>query len=513
MILNALIFVGCSKNNDAVENGNDDEVKVSVIKLNNTTLSLIPGETGQLIATILPENATNKTIKWSSSNSTVATVNEMGIITAVSEGTTTVTGSVDGKSAACIVTVSTSIIPVTEIMLNKSSTNLIVGGTDYLTVFILPNNATNKNVNWLSSAPEIVYVDTNGKITALKEGSATITACSADGQKTATCIVYVTNIAVTGITLNKTALTLLQGDSETLTATVTPYNATNKTITWSSSNDYVAQIEDGKVTGLHEGTAVITASADNGNKTATCIVTVKSKAAITMKTSGQLSEVTFRLQFEKYDEGESSTVLIDWGDGNYKEYPAYDQTFTNSSSSSKAPTISIITNNCYITHINCSRDKLTYLDISNCTELIDLACDDNQLTSLDVSKNTKLSTFSCALNDLTSLELSNNTELIALGCSNNSISSLIVPSSKLEQLLCHHNKITNLTLKSTEVMVIDCEFNRMSSSALNQLFISLPDRTPTRPQDKLGYIYIKGNNGTDLCDISIANRKSWNTIK
>ena len=62
-------------------------------------------------------------------------------------------------------------------------------------------------------------------------------------------------------------------------------------------------------------------------------------------------------------------------------------------------------------------------------------------------------------------------------------------------------------------MVIDCEFNRMSSSALNQLFISLPDRTPTRPQDKLGYIYIKGNNGTDLCDISIANRKSWNTIK
>ena len=110
-------------------------------------------------------------------------------------------------------------------------------------------------------------------MTAVAEGTATITAKA--GEKTATCTVTVKKkvISVTSITLSKTALTLTEGDTETLTATVKPDNATDKSVTWSSSNPSVATVDNGKVTAVAEGTATITAKA--GEKTATCTVRVK----------------------------------------------------------------------------------------------------------------------------------------------------------------------------------------------------------------------------------------------
>jgi len=170
-------------------------------------------------------------------------------------------------------------IPVTGVTLNKASTTLTVGDTETLTATLAPDNATNKAVTWKSSDEEVATVDNTGKVTAVDAGEATITVTTADGSKTATCVVTVT-IPVTGVTLNKSSINLYLGKSETdtLTATMAPDNATDKTVTWTSSDPTVVEVEDGVVTALKSGAATITATAaDGSDKAATCTVNVMEK--------------------------------------------------------------------------------------------------------------------------------------------------------------------------------------------------------------------------------------------
>ena len=165
--------------------------------------------------------------------------------------------------------------PVTSVSLSKSSTTLTEGGTITLTATINPSNATNKNVTWSSSNSSVASVS-NGVVTALKAGTATITVTTEDGGKTAKC--NVTVIAkVTSVSLDKTNIELTEGDVTTLTATIKPDNATNKNVTWSSSNSSIASVSNGKVAALAPGSATITVATEDGNKTATCLVTVKEK--------------------------------------------------------------------------------------------------------------------------------------------------------------------------------------------------------------------------------------------
>lgn len=166
------------------------------------------------------------------------------------------------------------IVAATGVTLNKNTLTLEIGGTATLTATVAPENATDKTVTWESDKTNIATVDNNGKVAAIKDGTAIITAKTANG-KTATCTVTVNAavIAVTGIELNKTELTLEIGDEETLTATVSPENATDKTVTWTSDKENIATVDNtGKVTAIKNGTATITATA-NG-KTATCSITV-----------------------------------------------------------------------------------------------------------------------------------------------------------------------------------------------------------------------------------------------
>ena len=136
-------------------------------------------------------------------------------------------------------------------------------------------------MTWKSSNAAIATVDANGKVTGVKAGEATITVTTEDGGKTATCKVTVSNkeVKVTGVTLNKTALTLEAGSSETLKATVAPADATNQKVTWKSSDAAIATVDAaGKVTGVKAGEATITVTTEDGGKTATCKVTVKAAA-------------------------------------------------------------------------------------------------------------------------------------------------------------------------------------------------------------------------------------------
>lgn len=347
------------------------------VTLNASSRTMIVGNMFTLKATVKPTNASNNTVTWSSSNKSVASVSSSGVVTANKAGTATITAKTsNGKTATCSITVkaltleyypntitqiptftcitgkslsnktvndglamyqyvldleshtdyeaylvnkagwsvfdettaedysyfmatyekdddvvivmadfasSKTIIAfeetvfVTGISLNKTSTTLDIGESETLTATVAPSNATNKSVTWSSSNTSVATVSSTGKITAKAAGTATITVKTADGSKTATCKVTVT-VPVTGVTLNKTSASLAVGKTVTLTATVAPSDATNTSVSWTSSDTSVATVSSaGKITAKASGTATITVKTADGSKTATCEVTVKAK--------------------------------------------------------------------------------------------------------------------------------------------------------------------------------------------------------------------------------------------
>jgi len=297
----------------------------------------VGGETLTLTATVAPANAKDKTVSWTTSNDAVATVDANGVVTAVSAGTATITATAtngtddtsDDKTATCTVTVTqnykvtladgtedsgnwtispanpqpgdvvtityggtkkvksvkavkkAAVIKVTIITLNKTETTINVGSTETLSVTAIePSNATDKTYTWNSDNTAVATVNaTTGEVTANAVGTANITATANDGSGvTATCAVTVI-VPVSSITINNAPTEALFVNSKgTLTATVVPDNATDQTVTWSSSDpDYVSINE---TTGEYEvkgttgyGSATITATA--GGKTATCTITGK----------------------------------------------------------------------------------------------------------------------------------------------------------------------------------------------------------------------------------------------
>ena len=257
-------------------------VSVTGVSLDKATLSLVVGGSATLVATVNPDNATDKNVTWSSSATGIATVDENGIVKAVKAGTATITVKTKdgGKTATCKVTVTAATVAVQSVSLDKATLSLVEGGSATLVATVKPDNASNKNVTWSSSATGVATVDAGGKVTAVKAGTATITVKTKDGGKTATCKVTVTakTVSVTGVSLDKTTLSLVVGGSATLVATVKPDNASNKKVTWSSSATGVATVDaNGKVTAVKAGTATITVKTKDGGKTATCKVTVTAK--------------------------------------------------------------------------------------------------------------------------------------------------------------------------------------------------------------------------------------------
>lgn len=249
-------------------------VPVTDILLNKSIAELRVGEELFLTETVLPENATDKTVTWTSSNPEVAEVDDKGHVTALTLGETTITVSSGSISAICIVTV----VPtyVTSITLDRYTLDLLVGDYYTLIATVLPEDATDKTVTWNSSDPNIATVDSDGKVKAIAEGEVNITATNFD--VSATCKVTVTIpeppiIPATGISLNKTSAELEVGQSITLLATVTPEDATDKTIIWSSSDPTIATVDaNGIVTAIALGETTITATC--GEVSAICNVTV-----------------------------------------------------------------------------------------------------------------------------------------------------------------------------------------------------------------------------------------------
>ncbi|MDR2962915.1 MAG: Ig-like domain-containing protein [Bacteroidales bacterium] len=265
-------------------NGKTAQCTITVAPILASSITAIPtamimteGESTLLAVEIVPDNTTNKTVAWTSNNPSVATIVASNSVRAVSEGTATLTATTtNGLTATCEVTVNKLTVLVESISL-PAALDLEVGAIQKLTVDFTPANADNKTLTWSSSAPAVASVNSDGIVTAAAIGTAVITAQTMNN-KTASITITVQGINPTSVVLSKNTLTLFEGDTETIEATIYPTSATDKSIVWTSSSNAVATVDNGTITAVSEGTTTITASSHNG-KTATCTVTVNPIAA------------------------------------------------------------------------------------------------------------------------------------------------------------------------------------------------------------------------------------------
>ncbi len=243
----------------------------------------------QLVATVLPEgDGVNRNVIWTSSDPSVCTVDENGLVTFVKPGYCTVICQTEegGFIATCNFVIN---IPVEEIKLDYTDVIMRIGDTLRITAEVLPITASDKTLVWESSNPNVCIVDSNGLVQAMGTGNCTILCKSLDGGYTAMCNVYVKQ-PVTQVILNTTDITVRKGQVFWLNATCLPENADNKIIEWTSRDEEVCTVEqDGKVTAVGAGvTSIIATNVDTGI-TAYCVVTVTQPVTgITLNSDYQL---------------------------------------------------------------------------------------------------------------------------------------------------------------------------------------------------------------------------------
>ena len=283
-------------------------VETSELTVDATSLNLTVGASKQVNVTLTGDLKDAKLV-WKSSDEKIATVDSKGNIKALKEGEVTITVSTeDGKYSKTItVTVgAASEVAVTKVTISGSK-EVEVGKTIKLTANIIPKNATNKSVTWKSSNTKIATVDKNGNVKGLKAGKVTITVTTKDGSKKASLTITVKEpakdeptvkpeepskdtpvkpedktVAVTGVTVNPTKLEMVVGESKSVKVEVTPTNATDKKLTWKSSDEKVAKVDaNGKITAIGSGIATITVTV--GGKSATITVIVKTQDEINME--------------------------------------------------------------------------------------------------------------------------------------------------------------------------------------------------------------------------------------
>ncbi len=277
------------------------------IKISESTLSLYRGDTANLTANREPTIPYDyRSVLWKSSDSSVATVDSKGLVTAVGGGTAEITAEIDGVSAVCTVSVT---VPLTGLSLNEAIQTLTIGGSCDLIASKVPTNATIdiNDLQWTSSDDSVVKVE-NGKVTALKSGKADITASL--GGKTAICNIAVYSPAET-IDLNQTSLNLEKNNTSQLTAAFSPNDTNNpETVQWDSKDPAVASVSsDGLVTAVSGGNTEITAQINGVSATCTVTVTVP-LTGITLDATGFFGSIGVTHDFQVTKEPEDATAEL-----------------------------------------------------------------------------------------------------------------------------------------------------------------------------------------------------------
>lgn len=255
-------------------------IPVESITLNKSLLELKVGQSEQLSASILPENATQKLVSWSSVGD-AASVDSKGVVTALKPGEATIIASTPKGEveATCQVVVKedTKLVPVTSITLDKESLELSTGDRYSLKATVLPKNASDKSIVWKSDNEEVATVK-QGVINALKAGSANITATTVDGNFSASCALTVIQkiVPVTGVSLPEEELSLAVGETKQLSATVLPLDATNQNVSWEVKDETVVSVdENGLLTALKAGETIVLVKTEEGGYKDYCLVSVQ----------------------------------------------------------------------------------------------------------------------------------------------------------------------------------------------------------------------------------------------
>ena len=376
--------------------------------------------------------------------------------------------------AACTAEIIT--IP-TGVTLDQSSITLSPGNSLTLVADVYPDEAAIKTLTWSSSDPQVATV-AGGLVTAITEGTATITVTTNSGQRTTACAVTVA-YPVSGVLLDKISSLLLAGQSLRLTATVLPDDTPDKAVIWESSAPDVATVVNGVVSAIAPGTAIITATTEVGHRKANSTVKVLSE------NTGIISMTFQPTDFLSFNMSGSGEIDIDWNDIAFDSYTfsgGYLYSYFHNYSGGWLPrTVTIYGNN--IASLHCNSRQVTSLDVSKCVTLTTLYCFDNQITNLDVSNNTALTILDCSGNRLTELDVRSNPVLSTLDCSRNRLTSLYVGMN-------------------SALTKIKCSYNELSVSALDDLFEMLPIVEG-------GSLDYGDNPGSATSNISIAEHKGW----
>ena len=276
-----LIVTGIFTPGDTTAFNKNGEILEEDLQLSTYMLNMNIGEDYQVTATVLPDNATYKDVTWTSGNPNIVTVDN-GLVKAINAGKTIikVTTSKTYITKMINVTVNSNVIEITKINVSNPEVSLFVGDKEKINYTLEPSDANNTKLSFATSNKDIAGFDSTGNIVGVNEGSATITLKSSNG---VTADIKVTvkqrEIEVSSVKVDKKSITLTEGESKTITATVNPTNASNKTLTWSSSDNHIATVDNGKVTAIKEGTATIKVTSHNG-KYKEVKVTVKPKEVI-----------------------------------------------------------------------------------------------------------------------------------------------------------------------------------------------------------------------------------------
>lgn len=305
-LLSLTLFIGCEK----------EDLTIKSLTLDVLNLTLTINETHQFVVSITPANLQAPIYTWTTSNSNIVSVDNKGEIKAISVGEATITVFNPDKTLKSICNVSVQPIVATSILLDLESLELLIDEEKVLTYKITPDNTTDKQITWSSADVNIATVDNAGKVKAIGVGQTNITA-KTNNLISDVCIVKVNPIKATSISLNQNSLTMEISDKQTLNVYLTPANTTNKKITWSSSNSSIASVsQSGEITGMGEGTAIITAKSDDGGLTADCNVNVKLKGIVLTKTTLETLPNQQELIWVYYSTSSKAYTQATWSSSN-----------------------------------------------------------------------------------------------------------------------------------------------------------------------------------------------------
>jgi uncharacterized protein YjdB len=515
LFISLLTVLSCNKNEKL-------KIKITSISISPNKGKLNIGEERTIKVNIIPENATNKNITWTSNNEEIASVDNKGKIKANKSGIVNITATCSKESVRAIYElticnnniIKNKDIEVESITINETNENLNFGKTIKLEYTIIPELATNKSVIWTSNNKEIATVDKQAVVTGIAGGECIITARTEDGNKTSSCSIKVIE-SVKSIEILEPKEILIEGDYIFLKTNILPKSASNKRFKWKSEKEDIATInQNGKVHGVKAGDVLIKAITEDGNITNSYRLKVEEKnphvTGINMPYSkGQLKEgenlriiayseplnaknnkilwkssdttiasinkgvitgmkigvVTITATTEEGEFSSEYTLTITTGYVLFKDNKFKQAIITTGADKDNDGNIS------KDEALKIKRLELKELGITNIFGLVDfrnlefLDCSGNNIKSIDLLESRELINLNCSNCELTSIEVTSSTKLKNINCSNNKITTLnLSKCSQLENIDCSNNTISGFTIPALIFLEkIDCHTNNIPS--------------------------------------------------